>query len=151
MPEKPSSVTTQDSPGEIMKDAFRVEHEYDLPDGTHCKMRRLTMTEFLAAAPKIAGGFTAVDWAALPEEGVSDTARGYAFMIMLMSASWATMAELLELLTGRSIVDDFEIGLVHLDAFLKVHTRLLPTFFSIVATFGTSISKGQMASISGRP
>jgi hypothetical protein len=147
VPKKP---TSEDVSGEAMKEAFRVDHEYNLPDGTHCKMRRLTMTEFVARAPQIARGFAAVDWSALPAEGTNDTGRGYAFMVMLMAASWETVSGIIEVLTGMAVVDDFEIGFVHLDAFLKVHRVLLPTFFSIVQTFGASVPQDQIRSMSGR-
>lgn len=147
MPKKPTSPSKE---AEAMKEAFRVSHEYDLPNGEHCTMRRLTMTEFLSRAPKISTGFAAVDWSSLPEEGGDDTGRGYAFMILLMAASWSTMAEMIELLTGKVVADDFEIGFCHLDAFLKLHGKLLPTFFSIVQTFGASVSPDQMRSMSGQ-
>jgi hypothetical protein len=135
-----------------MAEAFRVPFEYKLIDESPCTMRRMKMSEFLLLAPKLASAFARIDWGQVnvQDQAMDDTGRGYAFMVLMMAAAWPLMQEIIKMLTPvESVADDFEEGLIHVDAFLKVHKRLMPTFFSIVATFGGSVSQEQIASISG--
>jgi len=152
--ERGSVVKPESATGKAMAEAFRVPHKYQLVDGSPCQMRRMKMTEFLERAPKLAATFAKIDWAQIQAEDkdVDDTGRGYAFMVLMMAASWDLMSEMIVQLTPlETVKDDFEEGLIHVLAFLTVHQRLMPTFFSIVATFGDSVTPKQIASMSGKP
>lgn len=137
---KPSPVSEQ------LEEAFRVAIEFELHDGTKIEMRRLKMSEFLQRAPLISKGFAEVKGFDAASTAGDDSARGYAFMLMLMAATWPTFRELFSLISREkeseatvTLTDDFEDGIVFLEAALRAHRKVLSSFFSIVRSIGETV------------